>query len=188
MPLIHPTAIIDCDAHIGAGTKIWHWTHVCEGAVVGDGCIVGQGVYVAPRVQIGRRVKIQNGVSIFSGVVLEDDVFCGPSVVFTNVLNPRAFIERKSEFRETRVGVGASLGANATILCGVIIGHFALVGAGSVVTRDVPSYAVVKGNPARRTGWVSRAGEALIFDNCRAQCPIGREWYSLDDGVCRAVH
>lgn len=185
---IHSSAMVDSGATVGASTRIWHWTHVSDGSMIGSGCVLGQGVFIAPGVRIGDRVKIQNNVSVFAGVTLEDDVFCGPSVVFTNVLNPRSFIERKNEFGLTRVCVGASIGANATIVCGVVIGRYALVAAGSVVTKSVPDHALMKGSPARRTGWVSRAGEKLDLIGGRAQCPHGGEWYELVEGVCRAIH
>lgn len=160
-PQVHPSSIIADDVVLGAGTRIWHFCHVMRGARIGAGCVFGQNVHVGPGVQIGDRVKIQNNVSVYSGVVLEDEVFCGPSMVFTNVRNPRAFVERKSEFAETRVCRGATIGANATVICGVTIGRYAMVGAGAVVTRDVAPYALVVGTPARRRGWVCRCGEVL---------------------------
>jgi UDP-2-acetamido-3-amino-2,3-dideoxy-glucuronate N-acetyltransferase len=166
---IHPTAVIDGGAVVGAGTRIWHFCHLMRGAVVGDNCILGQNVYVDNNVQVGNGVKIQNNVSLFNGVSLADDVFIGPSVVFTNVINPRAFVERKEEFRPTAVGHGASIGANATIICGVSIGEYAFIGAGAVVTKDIPPHALVTGNPARVRGWVSRTGYKLDFagkDTC----------------------
>lgn len=158
---IHPTACVDQPVAIGEGTKIWHFCHVSAHATIGRQCILGQNVFVGPRVVIGDRVKIQNNVSVYEGVTLEDDVFCGPSAVFTNVINPRSTIERKHEFRPTRVRRGATIGANATILCGVTIGRYALVGAGAVVTSDVQDYALVMGVPARRTGWVCECGRTL---------------------------
>ncbi|HPP53976.1 MAG TPA: acyltransferase, partial [Thermoguttaceae bacterium] len=151
---IHPTSIVDPGAEIGQGSKIWHFCHVSSGAVIGRGCILGQGCYVAPRVRIGDRVKIQNGVSIYEGVILEDEVFCGPHMIFTNVINPRAFIERKQEFRPTRVCRGATIGAGAVVVCGHTIGPYAMIGAGAVVTRDVPAFGLVYGNPGRLHGWV----------------------------------
>lgn len=157
----HETAVIDSPCDIGPNTKIWHFSHVMPGAQIGAGCIIGQNVYVDRDVQIGNRCKIQNNVSVYKGVVLEDEVFCGPSMVFTNVINPRAFIERKNEFKVTRIGRGATLGANATIVCGVTIGAYALVGAGSVVTKDVPPYALIYGVPTRQTGWVCQCGITL---------------------------
>jgi UDP-2-acetamido-3-amino-2,3-dideoxy-glucuronate N-acetyltransferase len=151
---VHETAIIDPGARIGAGTRIWHWVHVCGGAVIGENCSLGQNVFVGNKVRIGNQVKIQNNVSVYDNVTLEDGVFCGPSMVFTNVYNPRSEIERKSEYRDTVVRRGATLGANCTIVCGVTIGEYAFVGAGTVVIRDVPPFALVVGVPARRIGWV----------------------------------
>lgn len=181
--LIHPTSIVDPGAEIGEGTKIWHFSHVCSGAVIGRGCILGQGCYVGPRVRIGDRVKVQNGVSIYEGVILEDEVFCGPHMIFTNVINPRAFVERKKEFRLTRVGRGATIGAGAIIVCGHTIGPYAMIGAGAVVTRDVPAFALVYGNPARLHGWVDTMGIKLVFDSGgRAQGQDGAT-YVLRDGV-----
>ena len=160
-PFVHPTAVVDSPVEIGAGTKIWHFGHVLAGSRIGANCILGQNVMVGPDVTIGDGCKVQNNVSVYKGVTLEDDVFCGPSMVFTNVLTPRAFIERKDEFLETRVCRGATIGANAVVLCGVTIGRYAMVGAGAVVTRDVPNHALVVGNPARQCGWVGRGGERL---------------------------
>jgi UDP-2-acetamido-3-amino-2,3-dideoxy-glucuronate N-acetyltransferase len=179
---IHPTAVIDAGATIGEGTKIWHFCHVMPSAVIGSHCNIGQNVFVDNNAQVGNGVKIQNNVSVYNGVVLEDDVFVGPSVVFTNVINPRSFIERKSEFRQTLVNKGASIGANATIICGVTIGQYALVGAGAVVTHNVPAYALVTGVPARQTGWVSEAGLTLNFVNERALCAATGEQYLLQQG------
>lgn len=158
---VHTTAIIDEGAQVGEGTRIWHWTHVCEGAVIGANCSLGQNVFVAGRVVIGDRCKIQNNVSVYEGVILEDEVFCGPSMVFTNVHNPRSGISRKHEYRPTRVKHGATLGANCTIICGATIGEYAFIGAGAVVSRDVPAYALMAGVPARQIGWMSRYGEQL---------------------------
>lgn len=177
-PFIHPTAVVDPGAEVGAGTRIWHFCHLMPGCRVGADCNIGQGVFIDRGVRVGDRVKIQNHVSLYSGVSIADDAFLGPSVVFTNVINPRSFIERKDEFRPTQVGQGASIGANATIVCGLSIGAYALVGAGSVVTRPVPAHALVYGNPARRHGWVSRAGYRLIFnDKGEAACPQTGEKY-----------
>ena len=158
---IHESAYVDDPVRIGAGTKIWHFSHILAEVVIGANCTIGQNAMIGPRVVVGDGVRIQNNVSLFEGVILEDDVFCGPSCVFTNVVNPRSFISRKREFRKTHVGRGASIGANATILCGHDIGAYAFIAAGAVVTADVPAYALMIGAPARRTGWMSRAGEKL---------------------------
>jgi len=157
----HASAIVDSKAHIGAYTKIWHFSHISDFCQIGKKCIIGQNVYIAPGAVIGDNVKIQNNVSIYKGVVIENDVFIGPSVVFTNVINPRAFIERKDEFKLTTVGQGASIGANATILCGVTIGQYAMIGAGAVVTKDVPEFTVVVGNPAKAIGKVDIEGNKV---------------------------
>ncbi len=180
---VHPSSYVDDGARIGEGTRIWHFCHVMPGARIGRRCILGQNVFVGPRVVIGDGVKIQNNVSVYEGVILEDEVFVGPSAVFTNVINPRSFIERKDEFRPTVVRRGATIGANATIVCGVEIGRYALVGAGGVVTADVPPYALVYGVPARLHGWVSRAGARLEFgEDGTAVCPIeGRRYRRLDE-------
>ncbi len=161
---VHPTAIIDEGAKIGARTKIWHFSHIMGGAIIGEDCVLGQNVFVGKNVVIGNKVKIQNNVSVFEGVILEDEVFCGPSMVFTNVINPRSFIERKDEFKNTLVKKGATIGANATIVCGITVGEYAFIGAGAVVTKDVPSYALVYGNPAKIRGYVCKCGEKLEFD------------------------
>ncbi len=158
MATIHPSAVVDDGATLGKGTKIWHWVHVSGDAIIGKNCVLGQGVYIGNNVQIGDGVKIQNNVSVYEGVTIEDDVFLGPHCVFTNVINPRAFIERKDEYRQTVVEVGVSIGANATIVCGVIIGKYALVGAGAVVTKDVSDYTVVYGVPAEMQGWICQCG------------------------------
>lgn len=179
MSFIHPSAIVDPGATIGEGAKIWHFCHVSPGAVIGENCVLGQNVFVASGVTLGRGVKVQNNVSLYTGVVCEDDVFLGPSMVFTNVINPRSFVERKSEFRQTLVKRGASIGANATIVCGSTLGTYCLVGAGAVVTKDVPDYALVTGIPARQAGWVSRLGHRLSFEDGKALCPESGEGYIL---------
>lgn len=177
----HPTAVVDPPANIGAGTKIWHWVHVMPGAEIGRDCVLGQNVYVGSEARLGNNVRVQNNVSIYDRVVLEDDVFCGPSMVFTNVINPRSAVERKDEYRGTLVKRGASIGANATIVCGNTIGKYAFVGAGSVVTKDVPDFALVAGVPAEQIGWVSRAGQHLYFNaEGRASCPETGEKYKLE--------
>jgi UDP-2-acetamido-3-amino-2,3-dideoxy-glucuronate N-acetyltransferase len=162
--LIHVSSFVDDGAAIGRGTKIWHFCHVLPGSVIGENCSIGQNVMIGPNVRIGNGCKIQNNVSIYDGVELDDDVFCGPSCVFTNVYNPRADVSRKDEFRKTPIGRGASIGANATIVCGHSLGEFCFIGAGAVVTKDVPAFALMAGNPARRIGWMSRAGERLGSD------------------------
>ena len=180
---VDPSAIVDDGCHIGHGTRIWHFCHLISGCHVGDNCSIGQNVVVAATARIGNGVKIQNNVSVYDGVVVEDDVFLGPSVVFTNVINPRAFICRKNEYRPTLVRRGASIGANACVVCGNEVGEYALIGAGSVVTHYVPPYALVMGNPARQHGWVSRAGRKLFFGaDGIATCPETGERYALNDG------
>jgi UDP-2-acetamido-3-amino-2,3-dideoxy-glucuronate N-acetyltransferase len=187
-PSIHPTAVVDEGASIGEGTRIWHFSHVMPTAVVGERCNIGQNCFIDNRVSIGNGVKIQNNVSVYNGVVVEDDVFLGPSMVFTNVMNPRSFIERKSEFRPTYLRRGCTVGANATIVCGVEIGRYALVGAGTVIIRDVPAHALMVGNPARRIGWVSRTGEKLHFDaEGKAWCAPEGCGYELRDGIVSMV-
>ena len=177
---IHQTAVIDDNVIIGDKTKVWHFSHILSKSMVGKNCSIGQNVVIGPEVQIGNGCKIQNNVSIYKGVSIEDDVFLGPSCVFTNVINPRAFIERKEEFRSTIVKKGSSIGANATIVCGNDIGEFAFIGAGSVVTKEVPAYALVVGNPARQIGWMSENGQRLIFDeNGFAICSESNEKYEL---------
>jgi UDP-2-acetamido-3-amino-2,3-dideoxy-glucuronate N-acetyltransferase len=185
----HPTAIIDAGAQIGEGTRIWHWVHVCAGAHIGQRCSFGQNVFVGNRVVIGDNVKIQNNVSIYDGVTLEDDVFCGPSMVFTNVINPRATVSRRDEYRETLVRRGATLGANCTIVCGVTMGAHAFVGAGAVVTRDVRAYALVTGVPARQVGWMSAHGERLelpLSGDGEARCPATGARYLLQNNEVRS--
>jgi UDP-2-acetamido-3-amino-2,3-dideoxy-glucuronate N-acetyltransferase len=180
---IHPTAIIDEGAQIGAGTTIWHFCHLMATSKVGERCTIGQNVYIDSNTMIGNGVKIQNNVSVYNGVVVEDDVFLGPSVVFTNVTNPRSFIERKEEFKKTIIRKGATIGANATILCGIEIGVYAMIGAGAVVTKTVLPFALITGNPARQTGWISKAGIKLIFNNNGlAICPQTGSRYKLEKG------
>ena len=189
-PQLHPTAIVDEGARIGDGTRIWHWVHVSGGARIGERCSLGQNVYVGNRVVIGDNVKIQNNVSVYDNVTLEDDVFCGPSMVFTNVYNPRSAVSRKDEYRDTLVRRGATLGANCTIVCGVTIGAHAFVGAGAVVNRDVPDFALMVGVPARQVGWMSRFGERLALPlegEGEATCPHTGERYELRDGRVRIV-
>lgn len=182
----HPTAIVDAGARIGEGTSIWHWVHVCAGAVIGANCSFGQNVFVGNRVVIGNNVRVQNNVSIYDGVTLEDDVFCGPSMVFTNVVNPRAHISRKHEYRPTLVRRGASIGANATVLCGCTLGEYAFVGAGAVVTRDVPAYALVVGTPARHIGWMCQCGVRLLNTAPGSQaCPACGSRYLIAAESCR---
>ena len=184
----HPSAIVDPGARIGDGTRIWHWAHVCAGAKIGERCSLGQNVYVGNDVVIGSNVKIQNNVSVYDAVTLEDDVFCGPSMVFTNVYNPRSAIVRKDELRRTLIRRGATLGANCTIVCGVTVGEYAFVGAGAVVHRDVPDFALMLGVPARQAGWMSRFGERLDLPpdgEGVATCPHTGERYRLEGGHCR---
>jgi len=183
---VHDTAIIDCGAKIGSATRVWHWVHICGGAEIGAGCSLGQNVFVGNKVVIGDNVKIQNNVSVYDNVNIENDVFCGPSMVFTNVYNPRAAVERKSEYRNTLVKKGATLGANCTIVCGTSIGEYAFVGAGSVVNKDVPDYALVVGVPARQVGWMSEFGERLDLPLCGdgcAVCPHTGDTYVLGSGI-----
>jgi len=188
----HPTAIIDEGARIANCTRIWHWTHICGGARIGHGCSLGQNVFIGNQVVIGDNVKIQNNVSVYDGVTLEDDVFCGPSMVFTNVYNPRSAVPRKDEYRPTLVRRGATLGANCTIVCRVTIGEYAFIGAGSVITKDVKPYALMVGVPARHIGWMSAHGERLelpLTGEGQATCPGSGLNYRLNDGaVCLASH
>jgi UDP-2-acetamido-3-amino-2,3-dideoxy-glucuronate N-acetyltransferase len=179
----HPTAVIDEGSKIGEGTKIWHFTHIMPGCVIGENCNIGQNVVISPGVVLGRNVKVQNNVSIYTGVTCEDDVFLGPSMVFTNVINPRSAVNRKDQYMKTLVKRGASIGANATIVCGHDIGTFAFIGAGAVVTKNVPDYALVVGNPAKQTGWMSEYGHQLKFDkDGYAVCEESKEKYSLNNG------
>jgi UDP-2-acetamido-3-amino-2,3-dideoxy-glucuronate N-acetyltransferase len=184
---LHPSAIVDAGAQIGDNCRIWHWVHISGGARIGSDCSLGQNVFVGNDVVIGNNVKIQNNVSVYDAVTLEDDVFCGPSMVFTNVYNPRSGVIRKDEYRRTLIRRGATLGANATVVCGVRVGEYAFVGAGAVVTADVPAYALVVGVPARQTGWMSRHGEKLdlpLRGKAQAACPATAERYQLEGDVC----
>jgi len=184
----HETAIIDPGCTIGEGVKIWHFSHIMPNCIIGENCNIGQNVVISPEVVLGRNVKIQNNVSIYTGVVCEDDVFLGPSMVFTNVINPRSAVNRKNEYAKTLVKKGASIGANATIVCGHDIGAFAFIGAGAVVTKNVPDYALVVGNPARQMGWVSEYGHRLNFDATgMADCPETGQKYQLLDKVVRRI-
>jgi UDP-2-acetamido-3-amino-2,3-dideoxy-glucuronate N-acetyltransferase len=182
----HETAIVDEGAQIGEGTRVWHWVHVCSKAVIGSKCSLGQNVFVGNAVVIGNNVKIQNNVSVYDNVTLEDDVFCGPSMVFTNVYNPRSAVTRKDEYRDTLVKRGATLGANCTIVCGVIIGEYAFVGAGSVINKDVPAFALMVGVPAKQIGWMSRFGERIdlpVKGDGNYTCPNTDDIYVLKNGV-----
>jgi UDP-2-acetamido-3-amino-2,3-dideoxy-glucuronate N-acetyltransferase len=187
---IHPTAIVDSGARIGEGTRIWHWVHVCGGAVIGEKCSLGQNVFVGNHVVIGNNVKIQNNVSVYDNVTLEDEVFCGPSMVFTNVYNPRSAVSRKEEYRNTLVKKGATLGANCTIVCGVIIGENAFIGAGAVINRDVPAFALMVGVPARQIGWMSAYGERLalpVRGEGSAVCLHTGDRYLLEGNLLKRV-
>ncbi|MEI7696017.1 MAG: acyltransferase [Chlorobium sp.] len=184
---IHPTAIVDEGAQLGAGTRVWHWAHISGGANIGERCSFGQNVFVGNDVLIGNNVKVQNNVSIYDAVTLEDDVFCGPSMVFTNVYNPRCAITRKDEYRTTLINKGATLGANCTIVCGVTVGEFAFVAAGAVINRDVKPYALMAGVPARQIGWMSEFGEKLalpLTGDGQATCPNTGKQYTLTNGNC----
>jgi UDP-2-acetamido-3-amino-2,3-dideoxy-glucuronate N-acetyltransferase len=179
----HPTAVIDDGCEIGEGTKIWHFTHIMPNCKIGRNCNLGQNVVVSPDVVLGNNVKVQNNVSIYTGVICEDDVFLGPSMVFTNVINPRSAVNRRGQYEKTLVKQGASIGANATIVCGNDIGRFAFIGAGAVITKNVPDYALLIGNPARQTGWMSEYGHKLQFDSKGlAVCPESQEKYKLENG------
>jgi len=184
----HPTAIVDDGCVIGKGTKIWHFTHVMSGCVIGEQCSFGQNVVVSPDVTLGNNVKVQNNVSIYTGVICEDDVFLGPSMVFTNVINPRSAIVRKDQYKKTLVKKGASIGANATIICGATLGEFCFVGAGSVVNKDVKPFSLVTGNPARHIGWMSEYGHRLEFDaDGKATCPESGQQYELKEGAVKRI-
>ncbi|HAR20174.1 MAG TPA: N-acetyltransferase [Cytophagales bacterium] len=184
----HPTTIIDANCEIGKGTKIWHFCHIMPNCKIGENCNIGQNCVISPNVLLGKNVKIQNNVSLYTGLECEDDVFLGPSVVFTNILNPRSAIVRRDNYLKTQIRKGASLGANSTILCGIEIGEYALIGAGAVVTKDVKPYALVIGNPARQTGWVSEYGHKLHFDSeGKAICPEEKSHYLLNSGFCKKI-
>lgn len=187
-PSIHPTAVVDEGAQIGAGTRIWHWVHVSGGAVIGKNCSLGQNVFVGNRGVLGNNVRIQNNVSIYDDVTLEDDVFCGPSMVFTNVMNPRAHVSRKHEYRKTLVRRGASIGANATIVCGVEIGRYAMIGAGAVVTHDVPAHALMTGVPARRRGWICQCGVKLLTADETAEAPGFSDRIEVNCSECNTAY
>lgn len=184
---VHPSAVVDEGCEIGDHVKIWHFSHIMPGCKIGDSCNIGQNCVIFPEVVLGRNVKIQNNVSVYTGVTCGDDVFLGPSCVFTNVINPRSAVNRRGQYSRTHVGKGATIGANATIVCGHDIGPYAFIGAGAVVTRDVPAYALVIGNPARQTGWMSEHGHKLSFKDGRAKCPEGGEYYELSDGLVNKV-
>ena len=183
----HETVVIDENCEIGENTKIWHFSHVMSGCKIGSECNLGQNVVISPNVVLGKNVKVQNNVSIYTGVICEDDVFLGPSMVFTNVLNPRSAVPRKSQYKSTLVKKGASIGANATILCGIEIGEYALIGAGSVVTKNVPPYALLLGNPGKQIGWVSEYGHKLEFVDKTAFCTESQQEYFLDNNIVQRV-
>lgn len=184
----HETAVIDDGCIIGDNTKIWHFSHLMPGCELGEGCNIGQNVVVSPQVTLGKNVKVQNNVSIYTGVTCENDVFLGPSMVFTNVINPRSAVNRKLKYAQTRVKIGASIGANATIVCGNDIGKFAFVGAGAVVTKEIPDYALVVGNPAKQIGWVSEYGHRLNFnDQGQATCPETKQKYVLSNNLVKRI-
>lgn len=184
----HPTAVIDAGCKIGKGVKIWHFSHIMPNCILGDNCNIGQNVVISPDVVLGKNVKVQNNVSVYTGVTCDDDVFLGPSMVFTNVINPRSAVNRKSEYAKTHVGRGASIGANATIVCGHDIGEFAFIGAGTVVTKTVPAYALIVGNPGRQIGWISEYGHRLEFDKDGiATCKESGQKYKLENNSVKRI-
>jgi UDP-2-acetamido-3-amino-2,3-dideoxy-glucuronate N-acetyltransferase len=183
---VHPSAYIDEGCNIGKGTKIWHFCHIMANCVIGENCNIGQNVVVSPNVVLGNNVRVQNNVSIYTGVICEDDVFLGPSMVFTNVINPRSAISRKNEYKQTFVNKGATIGANATIVCGITIAKYAFIGAGAVVTKDVKPYSLMVGNPARHIGWMSEYGQRLNFNaDGKAICPESKEKYTIEEGIVK---
>ena len=185
---VHPSAVIDEGCQIGSGTKIWHFSHIMPNSIIGQNCNIGQNVVVSPQVEIGNNVKIQNNVSLYTGVICEDDVFIGPSVVFTNVINPRSAVSLKDQYKKTIVKTGASIGANATIVCGHTLGKFSFVGAGAVITKDIPDYALFIGNPGFQSAWMSEYGHKLIFDsNGMATCPESNQKYQLLNGIVNRI-
>ena len=184
---VHPTSFVEEPSNIGDGTKIWHFSHVMPNTAIGKNCTIGQNVFIGENVNIGNNVKLENNVSVFEGVTLEDDVFCGPSCVFTNVIKPRSHVSRKHEFKPTLVKKGATIGANATIICGNTIGKYAFIGAGAVVTKDIPDHALVYGNPSRIQGWVCECGERLKEEGRSVWCPECGKIYRLEEGRCTAL-
>ncbi|HEY4784741.1 MAG TPA: acyltransferase [Bacteroidales bacterium] len=186
---VHPSSYVDEGCKIGKGTKIWHFSHIMANCIIGENCNIGQNVVVSPDVVLGNNVRVQNNVSVYTGVVCEDDVFLGPSMVFTNVINPRSAISRKSEYKKTIVRKGATIGANATIVCGITLHEYAFIGAGAVVTKDVSPYSLIVGNPGRHIGWMSEYGQRLNFDtNGIAVCPESKEKYILENGIVRKIN
>ncbi len=185
----HPTAVIDANCEIGEGTKIWHFSHIMNNCRIGRNCNLGQNVVISPEVVLGNNVKVQNNVSIYTGVICDDDVFLGPSMVFTNVINPRSAVNRKNQYAKTHVGKGASIGANATIVCGHDIGEFAFIGAGAVVTKNVPPFALLVGNPAKQIGWMSEFGHRLTFNASGiAVCPESQQTYKLENNTVKRIY
>lgn len=185
---VHPTSVIDAGCQIGEGTKIWHFSHLMNGCIIGENCSLGQNSVISPNVVLGNNIKVQNNVSIYEGVICEDDVFIGPSAVFTNVTNPRSAIDRRKEFKTTLVKKGATIGANATIVCGNTIGQFAFIGAGTVVTKDVADFALIVGNPGRQKGWISEFGHKLDFgENHKATCPESQQEYLLENNIVTRI-